>query len=209
MTLSEQEMLDATKPQPMMCIIPARRNSKRIKGKNKRLFIGRPLFDYALKAAIDSDLFQLIVVSSDDTDILAHTYSYFHTDIVQPHKRPKTLCGDDVPIRVVVRYCIQAYKALDNICLIQPTNPFITAGQIKEAWRVFKDKKPNYLIGMCNGKDIGFHIFNKISFLTEYDSNFYGTNWIPFEMNGVDIDTEEDFLMAQKLIEERDNATSR
>lgn len=201
---TEVELIEDTKPKPTLtCIIPARKGSKRIKHKNKRLLSGRPLFDYALKAAIDSEIFSLIIVSSNDTDILAHTYSYFDTQIVQPHKRPDTLCGDDVPIRVVVRYAIQAYDTHEVNCLLQPTNPLITARQIVKAYSIFREKAPDYLIGQCKGKDIGFHFFNKTAFLNEYDKEFYGTNWIPFEMEGIDIDTEEDWQEAERLMSER------
>lgn len=197
----EEELIEATRPKPLItCIIPARGGSKRIKHKNKRLMNGRSLVDYALKAAIDSKIFDLIIVSSDDTDILAHTYGYFDTQIVQPHKRPNTLCGDDVPIKVAVRYCIQAYLTHDTNFLIQPTNPLITPQQILNAYGVFKEKDPNYLIGMCNGKDIGFHIFKKSVFLSEYEMNFRGTNVLEHEMVGVDIDTEEDWEEAERLL---------
>jgi len=200
---TQEELIEATIPKPIItCVIPARGGSKRIKHKNKRLMNGRPLVDYALKAAIDSELFSLIIVSSDDKDILAHTYGYFNTQIVQPHKRPNTLCGDNIPLKVVVRYCLQAYQTHEDTCLIQPTNPLITAEQIKDAYMRFNNDRLNYLVGMCNGKDIGFHFFKKSSFLAEYDKDFYGTGWVPFEMKGVDIDTEEDWIIAEKLLKE-------
>jgi len=167
---------------------------------------GRPLVDYALKAAIDSGVFHLIIVSSNDMEVLEHTYSYFGTNVVQPHKRPDPLCGGDVPIKTVVRYVIQSYRAPDVMCLLQPTNPLITAKQIKDAYMRFQNDKPNYLIGMCKGKDIGFHFFQRDAFLREYeayDKDFFGTNWIPYEMEGVDIDTMEDWEEAERLIRER------
>ena len=198
---TEAELIADTIPKPILtCIIPARGGSKRIKHKNKRLLNGRPLVDYALKAAVDSKLFSLIIVSSDDTDILAHAYSYFGTQIVQPHKRPNTLCGDNIPIKVVVRYCLQVYQTHEDNCLIQPTNPLITAQQIKDSYMRFCNDKLNYLIGMCGDKDIGFHWFKKSAFLSEYDKDFYGEGWKPFEMKGVDIDTEEDWLGAERLL---------
>tara|TARA_Y100000310_G_scaffold23392_1_gene22385 strand:- start:14424 stop:15026 length:603 start_codon:yes stop_codon:yes gene_type:complete len=198
------QLVEDTKPNSLFtCVIPARGGSKRVKNKNKRLFNGIPLFDYALRAAINSKIFTMIIVSSNDRDILAHTYSYFSTQIVQPHKRPSVLCADNIPLKVAVRYCLQAYKAEELTYLLQPTNPFVTSKQIVEARDVFKKKDPNYLIGMNKGKDIGFHIFKKSWFLKEYDKDFYGTNWIPYEMDGIDIDTEEEWEEAERLFRER------
>ncbi len=201
---TEVQLIEATKPTlKLCCIIPARKGSGRVKNKNKKMLLGRPLVDYAIKAAIDSGIFDIIIVSSDDKDILEYTYGYFDTQIIQPHNRPKTLCGNKVPIKVVVRYILEVYNTGNVISLIQPTNPLITANQIKEAYEVFKKGSPNYLIGMCNNKDIGFHIFKRDVFLKEYDMNFKGTNWIPFEMEGIDIDTEEDWKEAERLLSER------
>ena len=196
-TLIDDTKVEITRP---MCIIPARKGSKRLKNKNKLLLNGKPLVSYALEAAIESKLFQMIVVSSDDMDILEIAFSHFLTEIVQPNKRPKVLCGDKVPVKVVVRFISQIYRSPEVLCLIQPTNPLITAKQIRKAYKVFKKKDANYLIGVCKGKDIGFHFMKRDVFLREYDKDFYGTNWIPFEMKGVDIDTIEDFKEAERLL---------
>lgn len=202
MSTQNEDLIAETKPKPF-CIIPARKGSKRIKGKNKRLLNGRPLVDYAIKAAIDSGVFGMTVVSSDDMDILEWTYQYFHDADIHPNKRPKSLCGDNVELKVVVRFLAMAYRVGDVICLLQPTNPLITAQQIRDAYNVFKERGANYLIGMYGGKDLGFHFLKTMMFLKEYDKNFYGTNWIPYEMNGIDIDTEEDWIEAERLINEQ------
>lgn len=204
----DQKILEETTPKFLpCCVIPARAGSKRIKHKNIRLLNGRPLIDYALKAAIDSKIFPMIIVSSDDMKVLEHAYSYFRTEIVQPHRRPKPLCLDGVPIKTVVRYCLQLYRSEEIGCLIQPTNPLITPEQIKEAFEVFKEKKVDYLIGMCNGKDIGFHFFHKAALYRDFDQLWDMTDlkWISYEMKGIDIDVEEDWVEAERLIANTNN----
>ena len=52
-----------------ICIIPARKNSKRIKNKNIIDFDGKPMIFWTIKAAIESDIFDRIVVSTDCTEI--------------------------------------------------------------------------------------------------------------------------------------------
>lgn len=200
-TLSDEDevlLRNSTMKMPT-CVIPARAGSKRIKNKNKRLLNGRPLIDYALKAALDSGVFNMIIVSSDDLDILAHAYQYFHTEKVQPHKRPKTLCGDSVPIKTALRYAIQSYETPNTVCLIQPTNPLITADIIKQAYKEYQLKKPDYLFGVCKGMDLGFHFFEKIQFFTDYEK-LWDVEYLPFEMDGIDIDTEADWQEAERRL---------
>ena len=52
-----------------IAIIPARGGSKRIKKKNIKLFFNRPMISYAIKNAINSKLFDEIIVSTDDLEI--------------------------------------------------------------------------------------------------------------------------------------------
>ena len=48
-----------------IAIIPARKGSKRIKNKNIKLFFGKPIIYWSIKAAKDSKLFDKIIVSTD------------------------------------------------------------------------------------------------------------------------------------------------
>ena len=52
-----------------IAVIPARGGSKRIPRKNVKLFAGQPMISYAIRAAIECDLFDHVVVSTDDDDI--------------------------------------------------------------------------------------------------------------------------------------------
>ncbi len=197
--MSEREYMISPEERKIFCVIPARKNSKRVKGKNKRLFRGKPLFEHALKAAVDSNVFRMIVVSSDDMEILEYVYEHYFgaESIVQPHNRPRGLCLDETPLRAVLRLIAVTYKAGEELCLIQPTNPLITSDEISKAYDKFRETDCNYLIGMNNGKDIGFHIMKTKAFFNEYEMDFFGSKWISFQMDGVDIDTEEDFRRAE------------
>ena len=52
-----------------ICIIPARGGSKRILRKNIKGFLGKPIIAYSIQAAIDSGLFDEVMVSTDDLEI--------------------------------------------------------------------------------------------------------------------------------------------
>lgn len=82
-------------------IIPARSGSKRIPGKNIANFLGKPMLQYSIQTAIDSNLYHNIIVSTDDknaaglaTDLGVYTLP----------DRPKSISGDVTPITDVVKY---------------------------------------------------------------------------------------------------------
>ena len=52
-----------------ICLIPARRESKRLKNKNIKIFFGKPLIAYSILTAIKSNLFDEICVSTDSLKI--------------------------------------------------------------------------------------------------------------------------------------------
>jgi len=52
-----------------VAIIPARGGSKRIKGKNIKHFLGKPIIEYSIEAAISSNLFDEVMVSTDSEEI--------------------------------------------------------------------------------------------------------------------------------------------
>ena len=52
-----------------ICIIPARGGSKRIPRKNIKKFLGKPIISYSINAALDSNLFDEVMVSTDDAEI--------------------------------------------------------------------------------------------------------------------------------------------
>ena len=52
-----------------ICIIPARGGSKRIPRKNIKTFMGKPIIAYSIEAALQSGLFDEVMVSTDDEEI--------------------------------------------------------------------------------------------------------------------------------------------
>ena len=52
-----------------LCIIPARGGSKRIPRKNIKLFLGKPIISYCIQAALETNLFDEVMVSTDDDEI--------------------------------------------------------------------------------------------------------------------------------------------
>lgn len=113
----------------VLAIIPARRGSKRVAGKNTRLLAGVPLIEYVLGAATQSKLITRCVVSSDDEAVPAITKRYAAIEFIQ---RPAELATDTSPAIDYVHHTLSltTESRWDYIVIIQPTTPFVRAEDI-------------------------------------------------------------------------------
>jgi pseudaminic acid cytidylyltransferase len=120
-----------------LCIIPARGGSKRIPGKNYKKFLGLPIIAYSIKTALDSDLFDYVMVSTDDEKIAEISKKFGAT---VPFKR-SLKCSDDYATTYdVINEVLQEYEKLhlkfDTICCLYPCAPFVTKDKLKEAFEL-------------------------------------------------------------------------
>lgn len=116
-----------------LAVIPARGGSKRIPGKNKKLFAGQPLIAYSIQAALHSQLFDKIIVSTDSEEIAQLAISL---GAEAPFLRPKALSDDYTgtsPVtRHAIEYCRQHYFEPDYVCCIYATAPFLHAKFLRQ-----------------------------------------------------------------------------
>lgn len=109
-----------------VCIIPARGGSKRIPRKNIKEFCGKPVIAWSIEAAVASECFDYIVVSTDDLEISDVAKNY-GADV--PFLRPSDLADDLTPTRPVICHAITELEKtrpeFDNICVIYPAAPLI------------------------------------------------------------------------------------
>lgn len=116
-----------------IAVIPARGGSKRIPGKNIRCFAGKPIIAYSIEAAIASQQFDDIVVSTDSEQISQVAVEYGATHIIE---RPASLSDDHTGTFPVVKHAISDYEAqkgtTDYVCCIYATAPFLTAQRVSE-----------------------------------------------------------------------------
>ena len=133
-----------------LAIIPARGGSKGIKDKNIINLKGKPLIAYTLDAAIESQVFDEIVVSTDSLKI-AEISKSFGAKI--PFLRPKELASDnaktvDVIIHVL-NYYINQNIEFDYFMLLQPTSPLRNSKDIKNAVNLLFEKNANSVVSVC------------------------------------------------------------
>ncbi|KAA2245344.1 pseudaminic acid cytidylyltransferase [Chitinophaga agrisoli] len=118
-----------------LAIIPARGGSKRIPRKNIKPFLDKPIISYSIQAALDTGLFDEVMVSTDDPEIAAVAQA---CGAQVPFFRSGQNSNDFATLTDVILEVVAAYEAKqqgpENICCILATAPFITASRLKEAY---------------------------------------------------------------------------
>ena len=131
-----------------VCIIPARGGSKTIKNKNIVLLNKRPLIFYTIKSAINSKVFDEIILSSDSNKVLEFANKYKITE----HKRSKLNSSDTSSTHKAIKEILKNKNfnlEKKNIVILQPTSPFRTSKHIIEAVKKFdKDSNADSLVSV-------------------------------------------------------------
>lgn len=115
-----------------LCIIPARGGSKRIHKKNIKKFYGKPIIAYSIQAALDSGLFDEVMVSTDDQEIATIALNY---GAKVPFLRTEKNSNDFATTFDVIEEVLLKYKELDCYfeysCCFYACAPFVTAEKLK------------------------------------------------------------------------------
>lgn len=123
-----------------IAFIPARGGSKGILLKNLTQVNGRPLIDWTIEAAQNTELIDRIVVSTDHNFIASHAFQF---DGVEIHKRPEELSGDHAQIEDAMDDAFRLLNVhpMDEIVLLQPTSPIRRPWDIEIAVETFRRGK--------------------------------------------------------------------
>lgn len=117
-----------------LCIITARGGSKRIPKKNIKEFLGKPIIAYSIEAALNSGVFDEVMVSTDSEEIAEVAKKY---GAKVPFMRSAENANDFAGTREVCKEVLDEYekegKAFDLFACIYPTAPFLTGEKIKKA----------------------------------------------------------------------------
>jgi N-acylneuraminate cytidylyltransferase len=123
-----------------IAIIPARGGSKRIPRKNIRSFCGRPMVAWPIAAAIESGLFDHVLVSTDDMEI-ADAASGAGAEV--PFTRPTELADDHagtIPVMAhATSWARQQGWAVEAVCCVYPTAPMISPEDLAEGLRMLDE----------------------------------------------------------------------
>jgi pseudaminic acid cytidylyltransferase len=117
-----------------ICVIPARGGSKRIPRKNIRSFAGKPMIAHSIEVALRSNLFDDIVVSTDDVEIMDIALEYGAS---VPFIRSTELADDYTPTVPVIVDAIQRLQnaglCVSTVCCIYPCAPFLSTDDLVTA----------------------------------------------------------------------------
>jgi pseudaminic acid cytidylyltransferase len=117
-----------------IAIIPARGGSKRISRKNIRPLAGIPAIAYPIDLALNSGIFERVIVSTDDAEIAQISKEY---GAETPFLRSNELSNDFTTTVDVIADVVQKLKnqdeIFDHICCIYPVTPLLTINRIKQA----------------------------------------------------------------------------
>lgn len=130
-----------------LAIIPARGGSKRIPRKNIRPFCGKPIIGYSIQAAIQSGIFDRVLVSTDDEEI-AEVARQYGAEI--PFMRPAELANDFAGTTPVIRHAIEQMReqgaTFDAVCCIYATAPFVKPSDLLRGVDILQESGAEYAV---------------------------------------------------------------
>lgn len=190
----------------LVAIIPARGGSRRIKDKNIRLFHGKPIIEYSIKAAQDAGFFSRIYVSTDSPAISSVAYRA-GADVLW---RPDNLAGDSVGTQAVMAHALETILA-DHLtidppryaCCIYATAPLMTYMDLISGYADLRESGVPYVYTVgTNWQDAGQWYWGEtqafINGVSLDQADFY-----PLSAARVcDINVEADWQRAEQLYEE-------
>lgn len=166
----------------ILCIIPARKGSRGIFGKNMVDLGGKPLLDYTMRVAEACASLDRIVLSTDMPDAIKWANDNYKR-IETPFVRPRKLCGGRVTQNHVVLHAVDYLEKggrchIDSVVLLQPTCPFRKTNEIDEAIRLFKKRNLTSLVGvsrvMHHPSD---YVYNSLSSKDRFKFVFRKSTW--------------------------------
>ena len=125
-----------------VCIIPARGGSKRIPRKNIIDFCGKPLISYSIQAALESDLFEKVYVSTDDSEIAQIAKDYgASVPFIRPKKYSDDFATDDDVRKHFIEWLKLNNQNPDILCYLYATAPFCTPSILHSCFKLLVTKK--------------------------------------------------------------------
>ena len=148
----------------VLCVICARGGSKRLKNKNSKFLFGKPLIYHTIKQAINSNIFDEIIFSTDSNKLRKLSIKF---GAKAWFIRPKNLSNDKAAKMPVIRHAVlEAEKKFnykyDFICDLDVTSPLRKINDIKDAFKQLKSSKQDMLIsGNKSRKNPYFNMIEK------------------------------------------------
>jgi CMP-N-acetylneuraminic acid synthetase len=133
-----------------VCFIPCRAGSKSVPRKNHLLIKGKPLFQLAIDQAIEANIFDLIIVSTNDEEILATS----QLSDVTLLRRPEDLSTDESSTEIGVFHALKELQISDgSLSLLQCTSPLRKIGTVIKGFDLIDTHPDSTIIGVRQVQD--------------------------------------------------------
>ncbi len=119
----------------IVALLPMKANSERVKGKNFRQFLDKPLFRWVLDALLEVEEISKVVINTDAREILA-THGLQENDRIMVRDRLPEICGDLVSMNTILADDIAAIEA-DVYLMTHTTNPLLSSETIRNSIEAF------------------------------------------------------------------------
>ena len=136
-----------------LCIIPARGGSVGVPRKNVANLAGYPLIHWTIRAALASNCFERVIVSTDDYQIASEAQK---AGAEVPFIRPASLATSTAPSSYVIEHALQHFPEVLTFGLLQPTSPFRSAAHIGEAVSSFRMAEALSLVSVQKAKPVAW-----------------------------------------------------
>ncbi len=148
-----------------LCIIPARGGSKRIPRKNIKDFLGKPIIAYPIEAALNSGLFDEVMVSTDDEEIKQVAEKYgAKVPFLRTEKNANDYSGTgDVVFEVLNEYKAQGI-GFDIVCCLYATSPLVQIKYLKQALELLREGEFDsvFTLGAYSSPILRSYVMNEI-----------------------------------------------
>lgn len=133
-----------------VAVIPARGGSKRIPGKNIKQFCGKPMIAWSIATALQSELFDRVIVSTDSQQI-ADIASHCGAEV--PFSRPEGLSDDQCGTLEVVRHTVEWLNNNGSypgyVCCIYATSPFLRPRFLRQGFDLLRNSNASFAFSVC------------------------------------------------------------
>lgn len=160
-----------------IAMITARGGSKRIPRKNIKEFCGKPILAYSIVAALESNIFDEVMISTEDDEIAKIAQQYGATF---PFKRSEQMASDYAMTIDVMLEVVDQYRKIginpESICCIYPTAPFVTAEKLRKANELFESSGTEAVVPV-----VKFSFPPQRSFI--FDGRYIKYKWKKYELS--------------------------
>jgi N-acylneuraminate cytidylyltransferase len=133
-----------------VAIIPARGGSKRIPRKNIKLFLGKPIIAYSIETAINSGIFDYVMVSTDDAEIADIAKSYgAKVPFFRSHQTSNDFSTTADVIIEVLNELKKTGHEYENACCIYPTAPLLSEKSLVDTYNLLLTRNYNTVFPVC------------------------------------------------------------